>query len=173
MDSDDQGLGSIHAKRIQADNVGAIQIQGADAEQAALFLRTAKELRLGKISADDIIAKNLGLLQYLNPAHPDTNDLRRELAALREKVEKAIEAQEIPDADDADDARKSLEAAESELTKAQPRGDRVVRKLDEANSVLTKCAQAAAAAGKLGAQIIKLATTVATVWQVAQHLFGL
>ena len=99
-------------------------------------------------------------------------DFRRELTALRERLEQAIAAQEIPDPADAVDAKDSLATAEGELTKPQPSGSRVVRKLDEVCQILTRSAQAADAAGKIGALVIKLAPVAATLWQVAQRILG-
>jgi len=87
-------------------------------------------------------------------------DLRRELLALRTQLEEAVAAQD------------SLATAETELTKSQPNGNRVLRKLDELSQIITRSAQTADAAGKLGALIIRLAPVAATLWQVAHHLFG-
>ncbi len=132
------------------------------------------ETPAGGIHADEIKARNLvsGLQYIADPAQASVEDLRRELAALRTQLEQAIAAQEIPDAADADDARESLATAETELAKPQPAKNRVLRKLDELSQIITRSAETADAAGKLGALVIRLAPIAATIWQVAQHLLG-
>ncbi len=70
--------------------------------------------------------------------------------ALRTKLEQAIAAQEIPDAADVEDAQESLKSAEEELAKPQPRGNRVLRKLDELSQIVTRSAETAESAGKPG-----------------------
>jgi hypothetical protein len=173
---DNQQPGGIRARKIHAENVvSGMQIQGGDPQRAVALINLAQAIRRGEISADEIIAHNLvGGLQYIaNPAQASTEDLRKELAALRTKVDAAIAAQEIPDEADAQDTKESLVAVEKELAKPQPNGQRVLRKLDEASTILTKSAEMAQSAGKIGAFVIQLAPLAATLWQVAQRLFGL
>lgn len=176
MTTNNQEPEGIRAKRIQAENVvSGVQMQGGDPQQAAALISLAQAIRRGEISADDIVARNLvsGLQYIADPAQASTEDFRRELTALRSKVEQATATQEIPDAADAEDVKESLASAEVELAKSQPNGQRVLRKLDEVNTILTKSAQAAEATGKIGALVIQLAPVAATLWQVAQRLFGL
>ncbi len=176
MTANNQEPGGIRAKRFHVDNVvSEVQMQGGDPQQAAALISLAQAIRRGEISADDIVARNLvnGLQYIADPAQANTGDLRRELTALRSKVEQATAAHEIPDTADAEDAKESLTSAETELAKPQPNGQRVLRKLDEVNTILTKSAQAAEATGKIEALVIQLAPVAATVWQVAQRLFGL
>src|SRR5215469_11306428 len=96
--------GGIHAHRIEADNVvSGVQIQGGDAQTASSLLQLAQSIRQGKISAEEIKARNLvsGLQYIADPALATVDDLRRELAALRTQLEQAIAAQEFSDAEDA------------------------------------------------------------------------
>ena len=65
-----------------------------------------------------------------------------------------------------------MATVETELAKPEPNGNRVLRKLDELSQIITRSAETADAAGKLGALVIRLAPLAATLWQVAQHLFG-
>lgn len=173
MSTNDQGQGSIRAKRIQGDNiVRDIQIQGGDPQQAAELLQATQGKYRGDIVAEeDIVGGNIvGSVQYIaDPAQ--TDNLRQQVADLRKQLEQVIASQEIPDTDDAQDARKSLEAAAAELNKPQPNGERLIRKLDEANTILTKSAQAAQTAGKIGAMVIKLAPFATAAWELAQHIF--
>jgi hypothetical protein len=165
----------IHAKQIQADNiVSGVQVQGGDPQQVTALINLAQAIRRGEISADDIKTRNLvsGLQYIADPTQASVEDLRRELTALRTRVEQATAAQEIPDTADAEDATEGLITAETELAKAQPNGQRVLRKLDEVSTILTRSAEAAEATGKLGALVIQLAPLAATVWQVAQRLLG-
>jgi len=167
--------GGIHARRIEAENVVAgVQIQGGDAQTASSLIQLAQSIRRGKISAQEIKARNLvsGQQYIADPAQASVEDLRRELLALRTQLEEAVAAQEFSDPADAQDAQDSLATAETELTKSQPNGNRVLRKLDELSQIITRSAQTADAAGKLGALIIRLAPVAATLWQVAHHLFG-
>ena len=166
---------SIHARRIEAENVVAgVQMQGGDAQIASSLIQLAQSIRQGKISAQEIKARNLvsGLQYIADPAQANVEDLRRELVALRTQLEQAIASHEFSDPADAQDAQESLATADAELTKPQPNGNRVLRKLDELSQIITRTAETADAAGKLGALVIRLAPLAATLWQVAQHLFG-
>ena len=176
MTEDSQQPGGIRAKKIQADNiVSGVQIQGGDPQQAIALITLAQAIRRGEINADEINARQLvsGLQYIADPAQASPQDLYKELVALCTKVDAAIAAQEIPDEADAEDTKESLEAAMQELAKAQPNGKRVLRRLDEANTILTKSAEMAQSAGKIGALVIHLAPVAATLWQIAQRLFGL
>jgi hypothetical protein len=113
-----------------------------------------------------------GLQFIADPAQASVEDLRRELLTLRMQLEQAIASQEFTDPADAQDAQESLATAETELAKPQPSGNRVLRKLDEFSQIITRSAETADAAGKLGALVIRLAPVAATLWQVAHHLFG-
>ena len=174
MDMEQQG--GIKAKRIQADHVvSGVQIQGGNPQQAAGLIQLAQAIRRGDITADEIIAQNVVIgLQYISdPTQATADDLRRELTAVRIKVEQAIDAHEFMDQTDAEDAKESLATAENELSKPQPNGSRIMRKLDEANTIITKSAETAEKVGKLGAILMKLAPAVAILWQVAQRIFGI
>ncbi len=175
MPTNSHEQGGIHARRIEADNVvSGTQIQGGDAQSAAALVQLAQAIQRGDISADEIKARNLvsGLQYIADPTQVSVEDLRRELAALRTRLEQAIAAQEIPDTADAEDAQESLTTAETELAKAQPNGGRVLRKLDALSQIVTRSAETAQAAGKLGTMVIQLAPVAATLWQVAQKLLG-
>ena len=175
MSTNGSEAGGIHARRIEAENVvSGVQIQGGDAQTASSLIQLAQSIRQGKISAQEIKARNLvsGLQYIADPAQASVEDLRRELQALRTQLEQAIASHEFSDPADAQDAQDSLATAETELTKSQPNGNRVLRKLDEFSQIITRTAETADAAGKLGALVIRLAPLAATLWQVAQHLFG-
>src|SRR5215471_9476762 len=165
----------IHARRTEADNVvSRVQMQGGDAQTASSLIQLAQSIRQGKISAQEIKARNLvsGLQYIADPAQASVEDLRRELLALRTQLEEAVAAQEFSDPADAQDAQDSLATAETELAKPHPNGNRVLRKLDELSQIITRSAETADAAGKLGALVIRLAPLAATLFQVALHLFG-
>jgi len=167
--------GGIHARHIEAENVVAgVQIQGGDAQIASELVQLAQSIRQGKVSAEEIKARHLvsGLQYIADPAQASVEDLRHELLALRTQLEQAIDSHEFSDPADAQDARECLATAETELAKPEPNGHRVLRKLDEFSQIITRSAQTADAAGKLGALVIRLAPVTATLWQVAQRLFG-
>ena len=167
--------GGIHTRRIEADNVvSGVQIQGGEAQTASSLIQLAQSIRQGKISADEIKARNLvsGLQYSADPAQATVEDLHRELLTLRTQLEQAIASHEFSDPADAQDATESLATADAELAKPEPNGSRVLRKLDELSQIITRTAETADAAGKLGALVIRLAPLAATLWQVAQHLFG-
>jgi hypothetical protein len=171
-----QQSGNIRAKRIEADNVNTGHyIEGGDPKDIAALIQATQGLRSGDIDTDMLLTKNLNTgLQYIaDPSQANVEDLRNEVNSLRSKLKQAIAAQEIADEGDAQDAQESLTAAETELAKPEPKGERVIRKLNEANTILVKSAAAAETAGKLSAQVIKLAPIATVIWQVAQHLFGL
>jgi hypothetical protein len=167
--------GGIRARRIEADNVVAgVQMQGGDAQTASSLIQLTQAIRQGQISAVEIKARNLvsGLQFIADPAQASVEDLRRELLALRTQLEQAIASQEFTDPADAEDAQESLATAETELAKPHPNGNRVLRKLNAFSQIITRSAETADAAGKLGALVIQLAPIAATLWQVAQRLFG-
>ncbi len=175
MSTNENEPGGIHARRIEADNVvSGVQIQGGEAQTASSFIQLAQSIRRGEIRAEEIKARNLvsGLQYIADPAQASVEDLRHELLALRTQLEQAIASQEFSDPADAEDARESLTTTETELAKPQPNGNRVLRKLDELSQIITRSAETADAAGKLGALVIRLAPLAATLWQVAQRLFG-
>ena len=175
MNTSGNDQGGINARRIEAENVvSGVQIQGGDAQTASSLIQLAQAIQRGEISAEEIKARNLvsGLQYIADPAQASVEDLRRELLALRTQLEQAVASHEFSDPADAEDATESLAAAETELAKPQPNGNRVLRKLDELSQIITRSAETADAAGKLGALVIRLAPLAATLWQVAQHLFG-
>jgi hypothetical protein len=175
MSTNEHEPDGIHARRIEADNVvSGVQMQGGDAQTASSLIQLAQSIRRGEIRAEEIKARNLvsGLQYIADPAQASVEDLRHELLALRTQLEQAIASQEFSDPAEAQDARESLATTEMELAKPQPNGNRVLRKLDELSQIITRTAETADAAGKLGALVIRLAPLAATLWQVAQHLFG-
>jgi len=175
MSTHEHEPGGIHARHIEADNVvSGVQIQGGDAQTASSLIHLAQSIRRGEIHAEEIKARNLvsGLQYIADPAQASVEDLRRELLALRAQLEQAIASQEFSDPANAQDAQDSLATAETELAKPEPNRNRVLRKLDELSQIITRSAETADAAGKLGALVIRLAPLAATLWQVAQHLFG-
>jgi organic radical activating enzyme len=171
-----QEPGGIRAKRIQADNVvSGVQLQGGDPAQAAALIQLAQAIKRGDITADDITARTVvsGLQYIADAATASTEDLRKELAAFGTRLDQAIATQELPNPDDAQDAKESLGAAETELAKPEPSGQRVVRKLDEVSTIVTKSAEIVQASGKIGALVVQLAPEAFVLWQVAQRLFGI
>ncbi len=176
MMTEQNETGGIRARRIEADNiVSGAQIQGnVDATQAAALVQLAQAIGRGEISADEIKARNLvsGLHYITDPTQASVDDLRRELAALRAKLEQAVAARDFADPTEAEDAQASLQSAEDELAKPQPHTNRVLRKLDEFNQIVTRSAAIADAAGNIGSKLIQLAPIAATVWQVAQKMLG-
>jgi hypothetical protein len=175
MSSNGSEPGSIRAGRIEAENiVSGIQMQGGDAQTASALIQLAQSIRQGEITAEEIKARNLvsGLQYIADPTQARVEDLRRELSAVRAQLEQTIALQEFSDPDDAEDAAQSLTVAETELEKPQPNGNRVLRKLDEFSQIITRTAETADAAGKLGALVIRLAPVAATLWQIAQRILG-
>ena len=128
----------------------------------------------GGIQAGQIHAQNVasGVQVVGVPDGPDMAELRRQVAALREQLARAVAAGEMADPADAEDAHEALATAEQELAAPQPRGSRVVRRLAEVAEILTRGAEATEALGKAGTHIVKLAPIAATLYQVAQKLFG-
>ena len=88
------------------------------------------------------------------------------------QLEQAITAHEIPDVADANDITSNLATVEAELAMPQPDSNRVLGGLDELSQIVTRSAETAEAAGKLGALVIRLAPVVAALWQVAQRHLG-
>ncbi len=167
--------GGIRAKHIDATNVvEGLQIRGGDAQAAERLVGLARAIRRGSVTADAIKAENLvsGLQFITDPVRATPGDLRREVAALRERVDQAVAAGEFADSTDAEDVQDALAQTEEDLAAPEPRGNRVLRKVDEVNDILTQTAEAAEKVGNLHAQVINLAPIAATIWQVAQRLFS-
>ena len=168
-------VGGIHAERIEAENVvDGVQMQGAAVEDAARLVKLARAIERGGITADQIRAGSVvSGLQFLAGAPPaGQDDLRREIAALREQVQQAIAAGEMGKAGDAEDVQDALKGAEAELAKPQPDGERVVRKLETAAKILTGTADLAQAAGKVGLHVLRLAPLAAALWKLAEKILG-
>jgi hypothetical protein len=173
--TDDKPKSCIHAKTIKADNiVNGVLMEGGDAETAQSLIQIAKELERGAITADSMEAKNIvtGLHFIQDPASATSDDLRKEIAALKADIRKAVSAGEIPDEEDAQELTTALEKTETELAKPDPQGGKVVRWLGNATAILNGSAETAEAAGKLQTQVIKLAPAAAMVYSVAKMLFG-
>jgi len=171
--------GSIKAGgKIQADNVvTGIQIQGGDAAIARACLDAAQALQqTGSIEAvQDIIAKNVVTgLQYIGQADttPNVEQLHRELAALREQLQQAIQAKEIADPYEAKDVQKAVDRAIEQTHTAKPVAERITTHLAKASTIVTKAATVAEAAGKLQAVVLKLVPVVAALQKLASLLFG-
>jgi hypothetical protein len=167
-------MGGIRADRIEADNVvSGVQMQGGTPPDAAGLVKLAEAIQRGGITAEQIRAGNVvDGLQFLAggaPTGPD--DLHREIAALREHVRQAIARREIEDEGDSEDVQDALDKAEGELARPEPDGKRVIRQLDVISGILTGCAKAAEAAGKIGVEIIKLAPTAAALYQLATAIW--
>jgi hypothetical protein len=167
-------MGGIRADRIEADNVvSGVQMQGGTPPDAAGLVKLAEAIQRGGITAEQIRAGSVvDGLQFLAggaPTGPD--DLHREIAALREQVRQAIARREIEDEGDSEDVQDALDKAEGELAKPEPDGKRVIRQLDVISGILTGCAKAAEAAGKIGVEIIKLAPTAAALYQLATAIW--
>lgn len=174
MNTNRNEQGGIQANRIEAENVvSGVQIQGGETQSAAL-ISLAYAIQRGDINAEEIKASNLvsGLQYISDPTQVNIENLRRELSSLRVQLEQAIAAREIPDVADTNSITSNLATVEAELVKSQPDSNRVIRKLDELSQIVTRSAETAEAAGKLGALVIRLAPVVATLWQVAQRHLG-
>lgn len=164
----------IKADSIKARNVvrGA-QVHSDDPKAAAHLAPLAREIRLGQISAGTIEAENLVEgLQYLgSPSTATLDDLRKEVASLRERLQ-AVAAEGSIDPGDDEDARQAVAEAEAELAKPRPQGSRVIRRLRQLSDILIQGADASEAAGRIGTQVAKLAPVAAVALQVAQRLLG-
>jgi len=168
-------VGGIRAGRIDAENVvEGVQAQGLAPAEAAGLVELARAIRSGGITADFIQAGNVvSGLQFSAGQAPTTPDeLRREVSALRQQVQTAVAAGEIAKPGDAEDVQEALDTAEKELAKPQPDGERVVRKLEVANTILTRCAEVVQSAGNVGQQVLKLAPIAAALWALAAKLWG-
>lgn len=168
-------VGGIRAGRIEAENVvEGVQAQGVAPAEAAGLVELARAIRRGGITAEQIQAGSVvSGLQFIAGTAPTTPDeLRREVSALRQQVEQAISRGEIVKPGDAEDVKEALNTAEAELKAPKPDGERVVRKLETANTILTRCAEVVQAAGNVGQQILKLAPIAAALWSLAQKIFG-
>jgi hypothetical protein len=171
----DMHLGGIRARTIKADNVvDGAQVVGGDAAAARELVALAREIQRGGISADEILAQNVvsGLQVITQPSEATSDNLRREVQALREHLAQAVAQSQVPDPDEAADAEDHLERADEELAKPEPNGRRVVRRLKSASEILTGVAEAAQKLGQAGAEVLKLAPIAAALYQIAVKLFG-
>lgn len=167
--------GGIFANQITAENmVSGVQQIGGSLADAAGALALADALRQGTISADSIQARNVvaGFQYIADPARATADELRQEVAQLRQELSAAVAAGQLAPTADMDDAQDALAMAEQALTGEAPQGGRVIRKLREAADILAEGARAADAARRAGAAILKLAPTAAALYQIAARLFG-
>ena len=168
----------LRAKRINVAKtiVDGIAVEGEiDSETAALLVNMAKDVQRGGVTADDIQTTNfVGGLYYLHSsAMKDIDDLRREIAAFRKKLDQVIAAQELSTEDDGRNAQESLSSVEAELAKPQPNKQKVLSKLNEVSTIVTKSAEIAQQANTIGAFVIQLAPVAALLWQAAQRILGM
>ncbi len=172
----DQGtVGGIRANKIVADNVvSGMQQLGGELSNAAAAVALAEALQGGSISADSIEAKNVvaGFQYIADPAQATPDELRQELAALKQQLAAAIASGEVEAAGDVEDAQDALDKAEAELAKDKPQGNRIVRKLKEATEIFTQGAKATDAARGTAVALAKLAPVAAALYQIAAKLFG-
>jgi ABC-type transporter Mla subunit MlaD len=155
---------------------------GGDLSRAAGAVALAETLSRGSITADSIQARNVvaGFQYIADPSQATPDELRQEVARLRQQLAEAVAAGEIEAAADAsaalstsiEDAQESLARAETELAQEMPQGSRVMRRLKAAAEILTESARTAEAAGKLGKTLTPLAPAAAALYQVAVKLFG-
>ena len=169
--------GGVKARgKIQAENiVTGIQVQDIEAEMAHALLDLAKSLQSGEVEAgQDLLAKNIVTgFQYLGQSRgePDRSQFQQELNALREELRKAIAAGEFADTYEAEDAQKAVERAAEQSAAASPLADKITTHLDRAVTILTKASEAAIAARKFGATVIKLAPLAAGLKQLVDVVF--
>ena len=172
----DQGrVGGIRANRIEAENVVAgLQQLGGDLTAAASAVALAEALSQGTITAGSIQARNVvaGFQYIADPAQATAEELRQEVARLRQQLAAALAAGEVAATADVADAQEALAKAETELAQEQPHGRRIVRKLKEAADILTAGAKASDAARQAGQALLKLAPVAAALYQIASQLFA-
>lgn len=172
---DQSTVGGIRAHKIVADNVvSGMQQLGGDLSNAAAAVALAEALQGGSISADSIEAKNVvaGFQYIADPVQATPDELRQELAALKQQLTAAIAAGEVEAAGDIEDAQDALDKAEAELTKEEPQGGRIVRKLKEATEIFTQGAKATDAVRGTALALAKLAPVAAALYQIATKIFG-
>lgn len=172
---DQSEVGGIRAHRIDAENVvQGMQQLGGDLGSAADAAALAEALSRGSISADSIQAKNVvaGLQYIADPNQATPEQLRQEVAALKQQLADAVAAGAAAADADVADAQEALSKAEDELAKTEPHGGRILRKLKEAADILTESAKATDAARKAGQALVKLAPVAAALYQIATKLFG-
>ncbi len=171
--------GNVKAGRnIQAENIVAgMQIQGGDTATVQALSAIVQTLQQsGSVEAvQDIIAKNIVTgLQYIGKdgSAPTVEQFQRELAALREPLQQAVQAKEIADPYEAEDAQKAIEQAIEQTQTDKPAAERIATQLDKAATVITKAATAAEAAEKLQAGVIKLAPVITVLQQLVRWLWS-
>jgi hypothetical protein len=103
---------------------------------------------------------------------PNIEQFQRELAALREQLQQAIQAKEIADPYEAEDAQKAVDRAIEQTHTDKPVAERLSTQIDRASTIITKAATAAAAAEKFQAGVIKLAPVAVALQKLASMLFG-
>jgi hypothetical protein len=173
--ADQPQVGGIRAGRIEAENVvSGVQQIGGNLADAAEAVALAEALRQGSITADSIQARNVvaGFQYIADPAQATADELRREVARLRQELAAAIATGEVAQTADVKDAREALDKAEAELAEEAPQGGRVIRKLREAADILAEGARTAEAARQAGQALLKLAPAAAALYQIASQLFG-
>ena len=164
----------IYAKRIDATNVvQGTQIQGT-AEQPEQLLALARDLRLGRIEAEDIKATSVvtGLQVVSDPSRATIDELRQEVSQLRADIDELVAGGAFRDSADAEDLSAAANAAEKELNSEVPSGGRVVRKLAEVSDIINRGAEVTESVEQVGTRLAKLAPVAAVLWQLAQRLLG-
>ncbi|MDM8537442.1 hypothetical protein QUF70_11850 [Desulfobacterales bacterium HSG17] len=167
--------GGIHAKNLKTENlVDGVQVQGGHGNIPAGLAELANAVKGGGIHADNLEAKNTvtGLQYIADPQNPKQDELLKEVAALRENIEKSVKAGEITDKADAEDIQGDLVKVEKELALLQPKPRRIVSSLKNVTEIMNETEQTLKAGGKVQAQAIKLAPTAAAIYAAASAFFG-
>lgn len=103
---------------------------------------------------------------------PENRDeFAEQLKQLQALLQEAIQKGEFANEGDAKDAVEEVEEALEETQAENPDGERITRKLDTATKILDKAGEAATAAGKVGAVVLKAAPVAATLLKAVQTLF--
>ncbi len=158
----------IHAKNIKAKNiVQGVQQQGGEPITSPIET-------IGSITAEEMEADNIVVgLQYIaDPANVTADELRQEVAALKEQLNAAIADGDVKQDGNVTDAQIALNAAEEELAQEEPEGNRIIRNLKTAADLLTETVKTTDAARKAGLALGKLAVTAVTLYNIGQNLFG-
>ncbi len=128
----------------------------------------------GSITAAEMEADNIVVgLQYIaDPANVTADELRQEVAALKEQLNAAIADGDVKQDGNVTDAQIALNAAEEELAQEEPEGNRIIRNLKTAADLLTETVKTTDAARKAGLALGKLGMTAYTLYNIGQNLFG-
>ncbi len=175
MGSENQSPGNVLkvGGKLKADRLTiGTHVEGADAQAAAELAKIQgnNRVELGEQSEAEIKDIVVGLRYIADPAAATPDDVRNEIADLRQRLNALLASEAVKDAGEAEDAQDALRKAEEAMNKSD--GKRATGKLEEAAGYLGRLGNLVGQATELGAKLGGFAGAIGGLVEIGRRLFG-